>query len=43
MMKNKTTTMLQTGRIEFTVLDFLILKLFWLRFVSNFDIRISDF
>jgi len=28
MMKNKTTTMFQTGRIEFTVLDFLILNLF---------------
>jgi len=24
-------------------LDFLILSLFWPRFVSNFDIRISDF
>jgi len=45
-MKNKTTTMLQTGRTEFTVLDFLILNLFWPRFVSvrgaAFDIRISD-
>jgi len=28
MMKNKTITMFQTGRIEFTVLDFLILNLF---------------
>jgi hypothetical protein len=35
--------MLQTGRIEFTVLDFLILNLFWPRFVSDLDIRISDF
>ena len=46
MMKNKTPTMLQTGRIEFTVLDFLILNSFWPRFVSvrgaAFDIRISD-
>ena len=28
--------MLQTGRIEFTVLDFLILNSFWPRFVSDF-------
>jgi len=40
MMKNKTTTMLQTGRIEFTVLDFLILNSFWPRFVSDFEFRI---
>jgi len=43
MMKNKITAMLQTGRIGFIVLDFLILNLFWPRFVSNFDIRISGF
>jgi hypothetical protein len=42
MMKNKTTAMLQTGRIEFTVLDFLILNSFWPRFVSDFVLRISD-
>jgi len=42
-MKNKSTAMLQTGRVEFTVLDFLILNLCCRRFVSNFDIRISDF
>jgi hypothetical protein len=41
--KNKTTTMLQTGRIEFTALDFLILNSFWPRFVSDFVLRISDF
>ena len=34
--------MLQTGRIEFSVLDFLDFDLFWPRFVSDFDIRISD-
>jgi len=31
------------GRIEFTVLDFLNLNLFWPRFVSSFVLRISDF
>jgi len=30
------------GRIEFTVLDFLILNLFWHRFVSDFVLRIAD-
>ena len=35
--------MLQTGRIEFTVLDFLILNLFWPWFVSDFVLRISCF
>jgi hypothetical protein len=44
--ENESITMLQTGRIEFTVLDFLILNLFWPRFVSlrgaTLDIRISD-
>jgi len=35
--------MLQTGQIEFTVLDFLILNSFWLPFVSDFVLRISDF
>jgi len=42
MMKNKTITMLQTELIEFTVLDFLILNLFWPRFVSDLVLRISD-
>ena len=31
------------GKDEFTVLDFLILDLFWPRFVSDFVLRISDF
>jgi hypothetical protein len=35
--------MLQTGQIEFIVLDFLILNSFWPWFVSNFVLRISDF
>ena len=43
MMQKKTTTMLQTGQIEFTVLDFLILNSLWIRFVSDFVLRISDF
>ncbi len=46
-MKCKTTTMFQTGRTEFSVLDFPSLRFNWLRFVSvrgaAFDIRISDF
>ena len=41
--KYKTNTRLQTRRIKFSVFDFLILNSFWPRFVSNFDIRISDF
>ena len=41
MMKTKTTTMFQTGRFEFTVLDFLILNSFW-SFVC-FGFRASNF
>jgi len=39
MIKNKKTTMLQTGGIEF---GFSELRFIWLRFVWDFDIRISD-
>ncbi len=42
-MKYKTTTMFQTGRTEFSVLDFPSLRFNWLRFVSDFELRISDF
>ena len=42
-MKNKATKMLQTGRIECRVLDFLDLRFIGLLFVSDFEIRISDF
>jgi len=40
--EKQTTTMLQTGRIELTVLDFLILSSFWpgLFRISCFEFRI---
>src|SRR5688500_11256531 len=41
-MKYKTTTMFQTSRTEFSVLDFPSLRFNWLRFVSDFELRISD-
>jgi hypothetical protein len=34
---------LQTGFIRIRVLDFPILRIFFSEFVSDFDIRISDF
>jgi len=41
MMKNNDNA--PTGRIEFSVLDFLILNSFWPWFVSDFVLRISNF
>ena len=42
-MNDKTDTIFQTGGTGIGVLNFLSLGFIWLRFVSNFDIRISDF
>jgi hypothetical protein len=42
-MKDKTNSMFQTEETGIGVLNFPRLGFIWLRFVSDFDIRISDF
>jgi hypothetical protein len=42
-MKDQTKTMFQTSETGIGVLDFSSLKSIWLRFVSDFVLRISDF
>ena len=42
-MKDKPNSMFQTGRTGISVLNFPSVGFVWLRFVSDFDIRISDF
>jgi hypothetical protein len=41
--KGKTNSMFQTGGSRIGVLNFPSLGFIWRRFVSNFDIRISNF